>query len=128
MKLKYLLISLLLFLFLVIAVLFLFPSSVRPLCEISGCKRCGVIGHHVNKVKQIFSITIESYIRQLLVILFGLGCLSIIILLLAVSKKHLNFKLYKNYKLLKTFSGLAFNPLQRAYSDGIIERQIYNLT
>jgi len=106
------------------------PSSIKSLCEVSNCRLCGIVVHHVEKIRNLFAANLINHFQlEILFVLavYILGIFSKDKVKNYFQEKYLKLKLYFQYKLFASFHSLQFNVLKRVYADGEIEPQIYKL-
>jgi len=133
MKINILLTSLVLLLFVLCIVSLMFlPSSIRLFCKMNNCGLCNIIGHHIDQIRELFATTFNFsdylWLHFIGILISISGIFSTTLLKTCFQKDYIDLKLYRKYKLFNSPHLLLFNPLERAYSDGIIEPQIYNFT
>lgn len=115
MKIKTILISLLIFI-LSLPFLVSFLYSVASLCEMGGCKMCGIIGHHIEKWLDSFVVITVLEVILILVVYF---------LRIYFKKEFTNFKSYIRYKINLSDS-ILINPIKRLCVETKINPEIYS--
>jgi len=92
------------------------PSSISFLCKMEQCSLCNFLTHHIEKWINFFT----EIITGVLLVIFVIFCVFFVL-----NFNYSKIAFYIKQKIYKAPNSVLFNRLKQAFSDGILEPQIY---
>ena len=115
-------------LILIIALPFLFSAfySVVMICEATGCGKCAIVGHHMDKWLGLFTEILTPQKQGLLFSILLLAVLAIVFFKKIQQEYFTRFKFYNKYQLSDSTNLTLLDSIRLNYFKRALSSQVYH--